>query len=94
MQTVSLNGELFARMVESGAARLFDNRSIVNDLNVFPIPDGDTGDNMYMTIDSGATAVQGAGGEAIGNIAAASQRACSLARAAIRGSFSRGYSPV
>lgn len=69
MQTVSLNGELFARMVESGAARLFDNRSIVNDLNVFPIPDGDTGDNMYMTIDSGATAVQGAGGEAIGNIA-------------------------
>ncbi len=69
MQTVSLNGELFALMVESGAARLFDNRSIVNDLNVFPIPDGDTGDNMYMTIDSGATAVQGAGGEAIGNIA-------------------------
>ena len=69
MQTTSLNGELFARMVESGAARLFDNRAIVNDLNVFPIPDGDTGDNMYMTIDSGASLAEEAAGEALGVIA-------------------------
>lgn len=55
-----MNGELFAHMVEGGAARLFDNRVIVNELNVFPIPDGDTGDNMYMTIDSGCSAVGGA----------------------------------
>ena len=48
-------------MVKSGAANLYANRTIVNDLNVFPIPDGDTGDNMYMTVDSGASAVTGEG---------------------------------
>ncbi len=58
MQTKSLNGELFAHMVEGGAARLNETRVIVNELNVFPIPDGDTGDNMYMTIDSGCSAVK------------------------------------
>ena len=57
METKELNGSLFAHMVEGGAARLNNNRVIVNELNVFPIPDGDTGDNMYMTIDSGFSAV-------------------------------------
>ncbi len=54
MSTKSLDGFLFADMIKSGAASLRDNIKIVNDLNVFPIPDGDTGDNMFMTIDSGA----------------------------------------
>ena len=64
METRTLDGALFAHMVEGGAARLNTNRGIVNDLNVFPIPDGDTGDNMYMTIDSGFSAVaDGALGE-------------------------------
>ena len=44
-------------MIGAGASRLYDNRKIVNDLNVFPIPDGDTGDNMYMTISAGRDAV-------------------------------------
>lgn len=57
METRILNGPLFAHMVEGGAARLNSNRVIVNELNVFPIPDGDTGDNMFMTIDSGFSAV-------------------------------------
>lgn len=57
MNTVYMTGSLFAEMVKSGAANLYANRTIVNDLNVFPIPDGDTGDNMYMTVDSGASAV-------------------------------------
>ncbi|MBQ9558056.1 MAG: DAK2 domain-containing protein [Clostridia bacterium] len=56
MNTLSVTGRLFAEMVKSGAANLYANRTIVNDLNVFPIPDGDTGDNMYMTVDSGASA--------------------------------------
>lgn len=55
MNTMKLSGKLFSRMLRSGAARLRDNIKIVNDLNVFPIPDGDTGDNMFMTIDSGAS---------------------------------------
>ena len=57
MNTVYMTGSLFAEMVKSGAANLYANRSVVNDLNVFPIPDGDTGDNMYMTVNSGASAV-------------------------------------
>lgn len=46
---------MFAKMVAGGAANLKENKTLVNDLNVFPVPDGDTGDNMYMTIDSGAS---------------------------------------
>ena len=61
MNTLSVTGPLFAEMVKSGAANLYANRTTVNDLNVFPIPDGDTGDNMYMTVDSGASAVTGEG---------------------------------
>lgn len=69
MQTKMLDGRLFTRMVEGGAARLFGARKAVNDLNVFPIPDGDTGDNMYMTIDSGASAVSDGAEESIGGAA-------------------------
>lgn len=58
MNTITMNGALFARMVRNGAANLYKNRAIVNDLNVFPIPDGDTGDNMYMTVDAGSAAVK------------------------------------
>lgn len=53
MATATLNGTIYAEMVRGGAAMLGLNRSVVNDLNVFPIPDGDTGDNMFMTIESG-----------------------------------------
>lgn len=53
METRLLNGELFLKMVRGGAANLNAKRRIVNDLNVFPVPDGDTGDNMFMTIDAG-----------------------------------------
>ena len=51
-----IDGALFENMVKGGAENLYINKGIVNDLNVFPIPDGDTGDNMYMTIDAGASA--------------------------------------
>ena len=50
-----IDGELFSAIVENGAKNLKANLQEVNDLNVFPIPDGDTGDNMYMTISGGVT---------------------------------------
>lgn len=50
----SLNGPLFVSLLRSGAANLEQNKRVVNDLNVFPVPDGDTGDNMSMTINSAA----------------------------------------
>ena len=58
MGNATLTGTLFAEMVRSGAALLSLNRQIVNELNVFPIPDGDTGDNMFMTINSGASMIK------------------------------------
>lgn len=66
MHITELDGRLFARMVRGGAARLENNRVTVNELNVFPIPDGDTGDNMFMTMDSGAEAADKDDENAIG----------------------------
>ena len=48
-----IDGKLFERMVLGGLHNLHSNVQIVNDLNVFPIPDGDTGENMYSTFKSG-----------------------------------------
>lgn len=48
-----VDGRIFERLILSGAANLKTHADAVNDLNVFPIPDGDTGDNMYMTINGG-----------------------------------------
>lgn len=52
-QNKTVDGELFASLVVSGVAELKQHVQTVNDLNVFPIPDGDTGDNMYHTIYGG-----------------------------------------
>ena len=41
-----IDGALFAKMVKGGADNLRANVDAVNNLNVFPVPDGDTGDNM------------------------------------------------
>lgn len=54
-----LDGETFAQMVRGGAAQLRSNAEEVNNLNVFPVPDGDTGDNMCMTIEGGVAALDG-----------------------------------
>ncbi len=64
-----LSGTLYVEMVKGGAGNLANNRSIVNDLNVFPIPDGDTGDNMFMTIDSGVSSAEGMEEPTLGDIA-------------------------
>lgn len=51
---MNLTAQLYLNLIHGGAARLAEERQSINDLNVFPIPDGDTGDNMYMTIDAGS----------------------------------------
>ena len=53
-----LGGLLLSKMAAGGAALLRRNAEKVNDLNVFPVPDGDTGDNMRMTIESGIAALE------------------------------------
>lgn len=53
-----LDGLGFARMIEAGAEALQEQAEAVNALNVFPVPDGDTGTNMSMTMTSGAEALR------------------------------------
>ena len=53
-----IDGHLMAKMAIGGAAQLRSNADEVNKLNVFPVPDGDTGDNMQMTIESGIAAIE------------------------------------
>ena len=53
---MTLNAERYLNLICGGAASLAEDRQTINDLNVFPIPDGDTGDNMYMTIEAGTHA--------------------------------------
>lgn len=74
MSTETLCGEEYLRMLKNGASQLNSNRKIVNDLNVFPVPDGDTGDNMYMTIRSGCDAVSSKDIASIGNVASAASK--------------------
>ena len=48
----TLNGAQWKSMFEAGTLWLKTNQSIVNALNVFPVPDGDTGTNMLLTMQS------------------------------------------
>ena len=50
----SLDGIKFAEMVQMGAHHLYQNAAYVDSLNVFPVPDGDTGTNMNLSMTSGA----------------------------------------
>ena len=58
MASKTVDGILYAKMVRMGAANLGIHAEEINNLNVFPIPDGDTGDNMLMTITGGKNAVK------------------------------------
>ncbi len=64
-----VDGELFKRMMNCGLAELKANIAEINDLNVFPIPDGDTGDNMYSTLSGGVKALRGLEVSALGEAA-------------------------
>ena len=48
----SIDGAAFRRMVISAAASIENNKQPINELNVFPVPDGDTGTNMSMTLNA------------------------------------------
>lgn len=54
MQYTTIDAETFAKMFLAGAKRLEAKKDIINELNVFPVPDGDTGTNMTLTIMSAA----------------------------------------
>ena len=57
MEITSINSKLLAKMFLAGAKNLDSKKEWINELNVFPVPDGDTGTNMSMTIMSAAKEV-------------------------------------
>ena len=68
MSIKTIDGKTFSRMLEGGAASLALHITEVNDLNVFPVADGDTGTNMARTINGGVSAIK-AEEESIGRAA-------------------------
>ena len=84
MNTIDAN--MLKKMFLSGAQRLDSKKEWINELNVFPVPDGDTGTNMTMTIMSAAREVQAIETPTMENIAKA------ISQGALRGA--RGNSGV
>ena len=58
MAVKTINTELLQKMFLAGAANLEAKKEFINELNVFPVPDGDTGTNMTLTIMSAAKEVK------------------------------------
>ena len=50
MATKTINAEMLSEMFLAGAANIEAKKEFINELNVFPVPDGDTGTNMSLTI--------------------------------------------
>ena len=72
----SINANEVRLMIESASNNLQNNKKAINDLNVFPVPDGDTGTNMGLTFSGAAAAALNAdtAGEMVGALAKASLR--------------------
>ena len=86
MEYLKINGQHFRNMLINASNRLEDEKEYVNSLNVFPVPDGDTGTNMSMTFKAAVSEIEGMTTTSIGEI---SQK---VARGALMGA--RGNSGV
>ena len=92
----TIDGAAFSRMMLSAAAEIDLNKQKVNELNVFPVPDGDTGTNMSMTLSAASTELRKADGITLTK--AADKTASALLRGArgnsgvIRSLLFRGFS--
>ncbi len=68
MPVTELDSAQFANMLRGGYENLKQNAARINDLNVFPIPDGDTGSNMQMTFEGGIKALDGNSFDSLGGV--------------------------
>ncbi|MCI8439988.1 MAG: DAK2 domain-containing protein [Oscillospiraceae bacterium] len=66
----TIDGTQFKQMILHGAAAITLQKQQINDLNVFPVPDGDTGTNMSLTIGAASAELKKSGDSAIGQAAA------------------------
>ena len=71
MENMTIGGAMLKEMFLTGAALLENNRAYIDSLNVFPVPDGDTGTNMSMTMQSAVKEIQNCKGTNVSDIAAA-----------------------
>jgi uncharacterized protein len=71
VDVTSLDGRAYAKFLAAGTYFLRKYRSVLNDLNVFPVPDGDTGTNMYLTVRSAMLEASKVGGTNLAEVAAA-----------------------
>lgn len=86
MSILKINGETFYNMMINASNTLEEQKEYVNSLNVFPVPDGDTGTNMSMTFKAAVEEIRNLKNETVGNIAK------TLAKGALMGA--RGNSGV
>jgi len=71
LENITIGGAMLKEMFLTGAALLEKNRAYIDSLNVFPVPDGDTGTNMSMTMQSAVKEIQNCKGANVSDIAAA-----------------------
>lgn len=64
----TIDGQDLIRLCDAGLQWLRTNQELVNTLNVFPVPDGDTGTNMVLTMKSATSEVEGSGEKSVGKI--------------------------
>lgn len=69
MEYISINGRDFYNMVVNASNRLSEESEFVNSLNVFPVPDGDTGTNMSMTFKAAVKEIENTNSKSIGEVA-------------------------
>ncbi|MFR2300648.1 MAG: DAK2 domain-containing protein, partial [Clostridium paraputrificum] len=86
MEYKSINGRDFYNMVVNASNRLAEESDFVNSLNVFPVPDGDTGTNMSMTFKAAVKEIENINSTSIGEVSK------KLAKGALMGA--RGNSGV
>lgn len=86
MTYITINGRNFSNMIKSASNALEKQKEYVNSLNVFPVPDGDTGTNMSLTFKAAAKEIEGLEDKSIGEISK------KLAKGALMGA--RGNSGV
>ena len=75
IEHVTINGAEYKNLIISSAQGLEDNKEEINNLNVFPVPDGDTGSNMAMTVAEAAKSLEKSGSETLSETANATAKA-------------------
>ncbi len=76
MKIYSFNGEDLKMMLVGGVNLLAKSKAEIDALNVFPVPDGDTGTNMYLTLLAGVKEARGIDGACVGEVAEAVAHGC------------------